>query len=315
MAKKIIDGYNFEKKLTDLEKKSIYMSVLKNKVLDKDYHHYLTTLAKNLEKIGLSRQEVYGTIINLGINGTATEQTKFDYSRLLINPERIEELEPIKADIDCNVSDVSIQIAIMNNLDEKSREDLKQELMNLNFDLDFIDSIHEKNIYMANRIVSEYKFTKGLNEEERRAIIKLILNNSNLTKKKGVLLSALAKNLEHMGLSEQEVYGTIINSAVNGSAIERSGFSYDYLLSSSSKVHEIGIHEIDTVVSEMTIQEALIKDMSKQDENILIEQLVDLGIEEDFLREKNIINVYVAKQIVEGYDFGRKINQEEKKTF
>lgn len=314
MAKKIIDGYNFEKKLTDLEKKSIYMSVLKNKVLDKDYHHYLTTLAKNLEKIGLSRQEVYGTIINLGINGTATEQTKFDYSRLLINPERIEELEPIKADIDCNVSDVSIQIAIMNNLDEKSREDLKQELMNLNFDLDFIDSIHEKNIYMANRIVSEYKFTKGLNEEERRAIIKLILNNSNLTKKKGVLLSALAKNLEHMGLSEQEVYGTIINSAVNGSAIERSGFSYDYLLSSSSKVHEIGIHEIDTVVSEMTIQEALIKDMSKQDENILIEQLVDLGIEEDFLREKNIINVYVAKQIVEGYDFGRKINQEEKKT-
>ena len=118
------------------------MSVLKNKGLDKDYRSYLTTLAKNLEKIGLSRQEVYGTIINLGINGTATEQTKFDYSRLLTNPERIEELEPIKADIDCTVSDVSIQIAIMNNLDEKNIEDLKQELMNLNFDLDFIDSIH-----------------------------------------------------------------------------------------------------------------------------------------------------------------------------
>ena len=314
MAKKIIDGYNFKRELKDSEKKAIYMSVLKNKVLDKDYHSYLTTLAKKLEKIGLSKNEVYGTIINLGINGTVTEQTKYDYSRLLMNPERIRELEAVKADVNCNVSDLSIQIAMMNNLDNRDINDLKQELINWDFDADFIESLHEKNIYLANRIVNEYKFTKKLNEEEKKAIIKLILNNSNLTKKKGVLLSALAKNLEHIGLSEQEVYGTIINSAVNGSAIERRGFSYDYLLGSSSKVQEIDSHEIDTMVSEMTIQEALIKNMSKQDEGVLIEQLVDLGIEEDFLKEKNIINLYIAKQIVEGYDFGRKIKQEEKKT-
>lgn len=314
MAKKIIDGYNFERKLTDLEKKSIYKAVLNNKMLNKDSRYYLTTLAKELEKIGLSRQEVYGTIINLGIHGTATEQTQFDYSRLLMNHERIKDLETIKSDIKFNVSDLSIQIAMMNSLNKRDMEELKQELMNLNFDLDFVESLHEKNIYMANRIVSEYKFTKELNTKERRAIIKLILNNSNLTKKKGVLLSTLVKNLEYIGLSEQEVYGTIINSAVNGSAIERSGFSYDYLLSSSSKVHEIDIHEIDTAVSEITIQEALIKDMSKQDENILIKQLMDLGIEEEFLKGKNIVNVYVAKQIVESYDFGRNINQEEKKN-
>lgn len=44
----------------------------------------------------------------------------------------------------------------------------------------------------------------------------------------------------------------------------------------------------------------------------LKKELIDLGLEKEFIESHDIKNVYVAKQIVEGYKFETSLSQEEK---
>ena len=108
------------------------------------------------------------------------------------------------------------------------------------------------------KILEGYEFERELSKEEKRAIIQSILKAGNLNKNRNNYLVTLVQNLSEIGLVEQEIYGSIINMAINGSAVKESGYSYSLLLSTNNKVEELRGRksEISTIVSEETIKKA-----------------------------------------------------------
>ena len=109
-----------------------------------------------------------------------------------------------------------------------------EELANLVINREFLDDNNIKNLYMAKKIVNDYDFKNNIGREalpeEKGLLIKLILDHSIYNAYKKTLYS-LVLDMEKIGLSPQEIYGMIINLAINGTAIEGKNYSYSNLLS------------------------------------------------------------------------------------
>ena len=91
LGKKIVEGYNFGRNLSNEEKKAIICAVLKPKKLNKSMSIYISKLSGNLSSLGLGKQEVYGSIINMAIVGSAVKKGGYDYSSLLRSSKKVQE--------------------------------------------------------------------------------------------------------------------------------------------------------------------------------------------------------------------------------
>ena len=317
-AKQIIEGYDFGRTLNAYEKKVLLISVLNSALFDLKRKIYLTTLIRNMEQIGLNKQEIYGMIINLGVNEKALEGTGFGYDRMLSNLKNAcQEIGNYKNKIETKVTEGTILTAKSKKLDEEEKKKIKLELINLGIDKDFINSKDIRNLYVAKKIVEDYDFKRMISKKEKKLLIKSVLDNGTLGSEKTCYLTALIKNMEQIGLNEQEIYGMIINLGVNGKVLEETGFGYDSLLvNQKNACQEIGNYKnkIETKVTEGTILTAKSKKLDEEEKKKIKLELINLGISKDFINSKDIRNLYVAKKIVEGYDFGRIISEEEKKA-
>ena len=314
VAKQIVEGYNWGKELTVEEKKAIVKSILDNAGLNKNGTSYISTMIYNLEQAGFGEQEIYGMIINLGVNGKILEKTGFEYNILLQSKNRLTKINEYRHEIQTNVTRGTILKAKSLNLSEKEQEKIKQKLINLGIDKDFIESKDIGNVYIANQIVENYNFYENIRSEEKKAIVKAILDNAGLNKNGRRYISTMIYNLEQAGFGEQEIYGMIINLGINGSVSVEKGFSYKDFLSNTGNVWQIQKYKerIRTSVSKGMVIKAMSEQLSLEEQDKIKNELVSSGIDKDFLDSKDIRNIYTAKQIVENYSFARKLKNEEK---
>lgn len=318
-AKRIVEEFDENGQLTQREKKALIQSILDNHVLNIKRRNMLPKLIQNFRDMGLSEQEINIAIINLGVNGRILEQTGYGYtySDLLMNIDNSCDIIKIhKEELQkCSVSDITMLTALSKTLDESEKGALKQEI---GLPDEVIENKHIRDLYMAKAIVERYDFEKELTSQQKRALIQAILNNSYIDNKKPHL-SALMRKFELIGLDEQEVYGTVINLSVNGRMIEeKNGYSYrDFLSNNEGTWETIGNlrNRIDTQVENRTILTAVSKYLSEEEQNKLLDELLELGLSKEFIELKSVENLYMAKEIVEGYEFSREFTRDEKRIF
>lgn len=314
-AKKILEEYDFERKLTKDEKAVLFQGILSPKILNVESTYYLTTLVQNLEKIGLTTQEIYGAIINLGAYGKVVEKAGYSYSDLLNNNNNVQMLAANKGEIKTKVTESTIDRMVSENLTEDQVKKIRAEVIELGVDAEFIDTRNMKNVYIAKKIVEGYDFNRSLVQDEKAALIKSILDNSKLHNRSHAYLTTLIQNFEQIGLSRQETFGTILNLGIYGTVLEEVGYSYtNLLLNANNSCESIRQYKnkIRTKVSEEAIDIATARNVSEAEENKIRSELVQLGIDDEFVESKDIRNLFEAKRIVDKFDFGRKISGEEK---
>ena len=322
MAKEIVEKYKFEREISGKERKALIKGILDNSVLGSKSTRYLTTLIKNMEQIGLSEQEIYGMIINLGVNRSVLEETGYGYKDLLMNENNAcKTIAKYKDKIQTKVTEATILKAKIQSkyeidLTKEEENSIKQELIDLGIDKEFIETKDIKNVYMAKEIVEKYKFEREISEKERKVLIQAILDNNLLGGKKNLKLTTLMQNMEQIGLSEQEIYGMIINLGVNESVLEETEYGYSKLLQNENNACQTIAKykdKIQTKVTEETIQKAK-TNLTKEEEESIKQELIDLGIDKEFIETRDIKNVYMAKEIIEKYKFEREISVEERKV-
>ena len=285
------------------------------KILNVESTYYLTTLVQNLEKIGLTTQEIYGAIINLGAYGKVVEKAGYSYSDLLNNNNNVQMLAANKGEIKTKVTESTIDRMVSENLTEDQVKKIRAEVIELGVDAEFIDTRNMKNVYIAKKIVEGYDFNRSLVQDEKAALIKSILDNSKLHNRSHAYLTTLIQNFEQIGLSRQETFGTILNLGIYGTVLEEIGYSYtNLLLNANNSCESIRQYKnkIRTKVSEEAIDIATARNVSEAEENKIRSELVQLGIDDEFVESKDIRNLFEAKRIVDKFDFGRKISGEEK---
>lgn len=318
IAKKIVEEYIFERDISTKEKASLIKAVLNSSLLNKERPTYLKSLVQNMEQTGLNTQEIYGMIINLGVNRNSTNEVGYSYSVLLnnVNASR-ESIKDYMKSIHTIVTDGTINKAVSENLNKDEQEQIKSELIQLGIDEKFLNSKDIRNVYVAKQIVEGYDFNRNISKEEKNVLIKAILNNSLLGKKNTITLISLIQDMEQRGLNTQQIYGMIINLGINGKIIEENGYDYTSLLMNRNNCRESikeYLKSIQTKLTEGTISKVISENLNKNEEEILISELVQLGIDDEFIASKHIRNLYVAKQIIEGYHFDRDLGKEEKKA-
>ena len=317
VAKKIVEEYDFGREISLKEKASLIKAVLNNSDLNNNKFIYLTTLIQNIEKIGLNTQEIYGMIINSAVNEKALEEKGYGYNVLLMNENNAcQTIEQYKDKIQTKVTEGTIDVAVSENLNETEQQQIKFELVELGIDNDFIETKDIKNVYVAKRIVEEYDFGREISSKEKASLIRAVLNNRSLNNNETCYLATLIQNIEKIGLNAQEIYGMIINSAVNESAVlGEASYSYSVLLPNTNHACQTikkYKNKIQTQVTEGTVNVAVSENLNEAEQKKIKSELVELGIDNDFIETKDIKNVYIAKKIVEEYDFGREISSKEK---
>ena len=146
-------------------------------------------------------------------------------------------------------------------MSEETIEDLKRQYEDLGFLTDNIEEIHEKNLYTAKRIVDNYEFDRKLRDEEKRLLLQSILSPKILRKGRTSYLITIMKNLEKIGLTEQESYGAMMNLAINGNLIDNKEYKYIKVLNSPNGILELSKHknQIKTNIDENMIQNLMKK--------------------------------------------------------
>ena len=315
VAKQIIEGYDFERKLTPNESKAILRAILNNTNFNKNRHYLLSTLIQNMEQIGLDTQQIYGMIINLGINGKVIKEIGYDYTSLLANKNNAcQTIAQYKDEIQTDITEGTILKAREDSLSREDVDKLKKELIDLGLDKEVIELKNKSNLYVAKQIVDEYNFRRKLTSDESKAILRAILNNTQLNNNK---LSKLIQNMEQIGLDTQQIYGMIINLGINGKVIKKIGYDYTSLLTNNNNACQtIAQHKdkIQTDITEGTILKAKADNLSLEDVDKLKKELIDIGLDKEFIELKDERNLYVAKQIVDEYNFRRKLTPDESKA-
>lgn len=312
-AKRIVKEYDFGRKLTTIEEKGLIQAILGNSLLNKENYCYLYVLMKNAKQMGLEKQDIFGMIINLGVNGKILEDPGFGYTYLLANRMNSQEkIGQYKDEIAKNVTEIMILKAASNGISEQEVKALIAEMKTLGISEGFIQSKDISNIYIAKTVVERYEFERELTREEKRSLIQSILNEISLQKGNNThYLSVLMQRFEQIGLDEQEIYGTIINLGVHRRIIDKPGYGYTDLLHSNFKLTVND--DINKRVSEATIFIAEHTVFDEQQKQRLTKELEELGINAEFLKQKDVQNICIAKGIVENYKFPRELEPSEKR--
>ena len=267
MAKYIVESYNWKRVINEKEKRALIKKILGCKVLDNKQCVYLSTLMQKMEQIGLTEQEIYGMIINLGVNGNVLEKTGYSYTILLSNTnDACQTIKRYKNKIETNVTETTIKKAVVEQITDQDKQTLIQKLIDLGIEREFLELKNIKNVYMARHIVEDYNFGRKISKEEKKVLIKAVLSNKYLNKGNNKDLASLMQRMEKIGLTEQEIYGMLINLSVNGYVLEETGYGYSVLLANNKNVCQTIAKykdKIQTEVTEETIQNA-VKKANKQ---------------------------------------------------
>lgn len=313
MAKQIIDRYDFQIALSSQNKKDLYMMILGTTILTKNYHGNLSILMKNLELSGFTEQEIYGMIMNLGINENIVEDSGYAYNDLLLKTYKVKDLPKYKGKIRTKITTGDLIKAHSMNLSEEEIEELLTEYENLGISREFLEIKDIRNVYTAMEMVNRYDFAEAISDTQKRGLLQCILSNSVLNKGNNGKLVELFKELEEIGLTEQEGCGAIINLGVNKHVVPYTGYGYQKLLNSRKEALKMAEYkdEMDTKVDKFTIQLAEIDSLSSGEIKRLKKEYEDLGISKALIDQKDINNLYMAKRICEQYHFEEKLSREE----
>ena len=313
MAKQIIDGYDFQISLSPRNKKDLYMMILGTTILTKNYYGNLSILMKNLELSGFTEQEIYGMIMNLGINENIVEYSGYGYNDLLLKTYKVKDLPKYKGKIRTKITTGDLIKAHSMNLSEEEIEELRTEYEKLGISREFLEIKDIRNLYTAMEIVNRYNFAEPISDTQKRGLLQCILSNSVLNKGNNGKLMELFKELEEIGLTEQEGCGAIINLGVNKHVVPYTGYGYQKLLNSRKEAIKMVEYkdEMDTKVDKFTIQLAEIDSLSSEEIKRLKQECEDLGISKALIDQKDINNLYMAKRICEQYHFEEKLSREE----
>ena len=159
-----------------------------------------------------------------------------------------------------------------------------------------------KNLYYAQKIVEEFCEYKSIDDDVvKKALLKSLIMPKSMNKVYANYLSRLVDDVQYEGLSKMEAYSFILNSAIDGSAVEgEKDFSYALLLMNTGfccqKISEQT--KIKKDVSDLTIRKALVKyrksninDLIEKAENLKqseIDNMVDSLIEKNNIKRDNI---------------------------
>ena len=313
IAKQIIDGYDFQISLSPRNKKDLYMMILGTTILTKNYYGNLSILMKNLELSGFTEQEIYGMIMNLGINENIVEYSGYGYNDLLLKTYKVKDLPKYKGKIRTKITTGDLIKAHSMNLSEEEIEELRTEYEKLGISREFLEIKDIRNLYTAMEIVNRYNFAEAISDTQKRGLLQCILSNSVLNKGNNGKLMELFKELEEIGLTEQEGCGAIINLGVNKHVVPYTGYGYQKLLNSRKEAIKMVEYkdEMDTKVDKFTIQLAEIDSLSSEEIKRLKQECEDLGISKALIDQKDINNLYMAKRICEQYHFEEKLSREE----
>lgn len=317
MAKYILDNYNFKMKLSNQSKSDIFLAIIKNKRFEIGLFCYLSNIMKTLELTGFSEQEIYGIIINSGLNSTVVEDSGFHYSNLLLNKGNCaKKLIEYKGKIKTDFTKGDLIKARFLNLTQEEINNIISMYDELEIDREFTEQKDPRNLYMALEIVNNFKSRYNHTNQQKRGILKEILKSFPLNKGGMGNLIELYKVLEKIGLTEQQIYGTIINWGCKEYVLPYTGYGYSKILQSGkNKLLELSKYKKDfeTKVDPYTFENARINNFTKSEQEEVKKEYYSLGIERSYIDKKDFNSIYIAKQIVDGYHlFGRKISKKEK---
>lgn len=203
----------------------------------------------------------------------------------------------------------------MEKVEKMDLEVLKAELKDLGINNYLIKQKSGKNLYMAKKIVESYDFGRELTKREKRALIQTVLDRRALNTERTQYLSVLIQRLGEAGIEGQDVYGLIINSAIHEHIVDEKGYGYgDLLFNKNNVCQTIGekIKPEDTKVQSMSILKALSHNINEEEEKALIQELEAMGVNGNIIKQTEIYNVFIAKTIVERYEFEKELSPEEK---
>ena len=321
-ANQIVEGYFCDTEIDDETKKALIYNILNSTLLNKGNYIYLSTMIRNFEKMGLTEQEIYGVIINWGINRISFDGVTYKYSSLLMNSKEIfQRLKKYVTELDSNVSNATIQKAIRKNTfgeEEKNidEEGIKGEIEKLGISKEFIEEKDVRNLYTANKIIDGYFEDEPIDNKTKKNLLYSVLNQV-LNKRNRLYLSTLIIKLSELELTDKQIYGLIINMAVHGSALDYKGYSYTSLLiNKKDMIQGLEKHkdELETNVTNITIQKARAEQLTEEEKERLKQKLENIGISREFMEAKDMRNVYMAEAIVDGYFKHENIDNEVKKS-
>lgn len=317
MAKHILDNYNFKIKLSNQSKSDIFFAIIKNSRFEIGLFSYLSNLMKTLELTGFSEQEIYGIIINSGLNSTVVEDSGFHYANLLLNKGNCaKKLIKYKGKIKTDFTKGDLIKARFLNLTQEEINNILSKYDELEIDREFTNQKDPRNLYMALEIVNNFKSRYNHTKQQKRGILKEILKYFPLNKGEVGNLIELYKVLENIGLTEQQICGTIINWGCKEYALPYTGYGYSKILQfGKNKLQELSKYKKDfeTKVDPYTFENARINNFTKNEQEEVKKEYYSLGIERSFIDRKDFNSIYIAKQIVDGYHlFGRSISKKEK---
>ena len=175
-------------------------------------------------------------------------------------------------------------------------EDLIKELNDLGISSQTIQEKSSIDLYMAKSIVERYSFGRELKKEEKRGLIEAILAPTVLNNLGQDSLYFLVEKLRKYSFSDQDVYGIIINLAVNGRIIDEKGCSYSDFLKQDINAFQTIKNDsarVEKCVSPFTVIIAASECLSEEEQRGLKTWFVSGG--------KDIRHVYVAKRMIEEY--------------
>lgn len=312
IAKEIVEEYDWEnnigRRLNNNEKREIIQLIMLKCSQNKSL---LMKLIQKLMLKGLSKQEIYGFILNKGISNY-----KIEFQNLAISTREYEISKE-----DTQVTKDLVLRPKPEVITEGEKNELIQSLIELGIPKEFIESRHIHNLYMVNYIVQNYNWQevlgRSLEDKEKTYIIQKLLNNELLSKKRSCIIGTLIKKLEAKGLNNQEIYGLIINLGINNSLKSEKECCYSNIISGKIEIENLQIIDVDKKLGLDTVLKIESESMNNSDKEELIAYLQGLGISNEFLQNKNIYDVFIAKKIVEAYNWkeaiGRRINGEERR--
>lgn len=150
MAKRIVERYHhLGRGLRTEEKRGLIQAILKPKLLNESGHGYLDSLVQRLSECGFSEQQVYGIIINLGVNGRIIDENGCSFSNFLRNDtEAFQRIKEGSDRVEKDVSTFTIIIAASEYLNEAEQQQLKRRFAN--------KGKEPRHIYVAKRMIEEY---------------------------------------------------------------------------------------------------------------------------------------------------------------
>ena len=299
VAEAIVEGYNWKKdsnSLTIKEKELLSKALLRVEKIDNGLYKLYEAINKiQIGKYKFTQNEVFAIIINIALDRKIGD---ISYSDLL--RKDIREIQEIllenKEALQTTVLPISVDL-----LTGKGKEvgKIKNELIDLGIDEELLEKVGIKNIYVAKNIIEQYFEDFKLSDKYKKALYQKILDNS-IIKGEYFNLGNVIEDFLKRGMDLNNIYGIIINAAINGVAKDNTKYYYSFILNNVDNVREkIENEDINPIINEFNLEKAVSQTLSNKEKEKLYLNYRELGItlNSDTLFQ----NAYIVDIMLEKY--------------